>query len=147
MAPKWFSQEALPSLQMFLVVTLVSTIFGAGFTRYAQLVDGSGAILDVLSIFGLWSLSAVLVLLAVLPIVLGYHLSYSYAIPFGTLFGAVSVVGIAYVGTPLSQLEKFGYALVIGFASALVLGTLAVIIGSAWKRTTLYTTRNGVQHE
>jgi hypothetical protein len=137
MVSDWLDQESLPSTQILLGVIFGSMVFGAGFTRYAQLVDGSGPVLDIVSVYGLWSIGVGLVLLAVLPTALGYNPSYSYAIPFGALFGAVSVVGIAYTGTPPSQLEKFGYGLVIGLASALVLGTLAVIIGSLWKRITL----------
>lgn len=65
----------------------------------------------------------------------GYSVSYSYAIPFGLLFGAVSVIGIAYTGQPPSQLEKFGYGLLIGSESALTLGTLAAVLGGLYQLT------------
>lgn len=136
MVPDWPNRISPPSLQKLLGVTVGSVLFGAGFIQYARVVNGSGPVLDVVSIFGLWSLTAVLVVIAGLPTAFGYNISYSYAISFGTLFGAVSVVGIAYVGAPPSQVEKFGYALVTGLISALVLGTLAVITGSILKRLT-----------
>jgi hypothetical protein len=106
-----------------------SIAFGVGFARYAELVDGSGPVLDPLSTFGLWSLSAVLVLVAALLPALGRGVTYSYAITFGAPFGAVSVIGIAYVGTRPSQLEVFGYATLIGIAAAIVLGTIAGVLG------------------
>lgn len=125
--------EALP-IRKLLGVILGSTMFGAGFVRYAQLIDGSGPVLDILAVYGLWSLSVIIIVVAASPTAWGYSVLYSYAIPFGLLFGAVSVIGIAYTGQPPSQLEKFGYGLLIGAGSALTLGTLAVILGTLWKQ-------------
>lgn len=82
-----------------------------------------------MSVFGLWGLSAVIIVVAALPTVCGYSVSYSYAIPSGLLFGAVSGIWIAYTGQLPSQVEKFGYGLLIGSGSALTLGTLATILG------------------
>jgi hypothetical protein len=118
-------------------VTAGSIAFGAGFARYAQVVDGSGPVLAPLSTFGLWSLGAVLVLVAALPPALGRRTAHSYAITFGTPFGAVSVVGVAYVGTPPSQLEVFGYAVLIGIAAAVVLGTMAEVLGVGLNRAVI----------
>ncbi len=126
-----------------LAALLASVLFGVGFARYAQLVDGSGPVLDVVSAFGLWGLAVALVLLAAIPTALGFTVAYSYAIPFGTVFGAVSVIGIAYVGTPPSQLEKFGYALAIGLSSALIFGTVAVGCGRLLNRIASRSTRAG----
>lgn len=135
MIPERLTRNVLPPIWKFLGVTLASTVCGAGFVRYAQLVDGGSPILEIASIFGLWSLSAVIIGVAALPTVRGYSVSYSYAISFGLLFGAVSVIGIAYTGQPPSQLEKFGYGLVIGLGSALTLGTLAVVLGVLYRQT------------
>lgn len=69
---------------------------------------------------------------------LGYNVFYSYAVPFGLLFGAVSVIGIAYTGSPPSQFEKFGYGVLFGCGSAIVFGTLGTILGAIWKRIIAY---------
>ena len=134
MLPDRFTRNAIPSIRKLLGVILGSTMFGAGFVRYVQLVDGGGPVLDILAVYGLWSLSAISIVVAALPTAWGYSVSYSYAIPFGLLFGAVSVTGIAYTGQPPSQLEKFGFGLLIGVGSALTLGTLAAILGTLWKQ-------------
>jgi FtsH-binding integral membrane protein len=111
-----------------------SIALGVGFARYAELADASGLVLDSLSTFGLWSMSAVLVLVAALPPALGRRVTYSYAITFGAPFGAVSVIGIVYVGTRPSQLGVFGYAALIGIAAAIVLGTIAGVPGVGLNR-------------
>jgi hypothetical protein len=134
MLPARFDHIRSPPIRGLLGVVLGSVAFGTGFVRYAQLVDGSGPLLDVLSVYGLWSLGAVLVVVAALPTALGYSGWYSFAVPFGLLFGAVSVIGIAYTGQPPSNLEKFGYGLLFGSGSALVLGTLAAVLGISLRR-------------
>lgn len=136
MGPDWSNRIPLPSLRAFLGVVLGSAVVGAGVARYAQLMDGSGPILDVVFVAGLWSAGGVLVVLAALPVALDYDVAYAYAISFGVLFGAVSVIGVAYTGQPPSQVAKFGYALLLGSGSALVPGTLAVLVGLLWKRLT-----------
>jgi hypothetical protein len=133
MLPDWLNRNAALPIRKLLGVILGSTMFGSGFVRYAQLADGSGPVLDILTVYGLWSLSAIIIVVAAFPTAWGYSVSYSYAIPFGLLFGAVSVIGIAYTGQPPSQLEKFGSGLLIGVGSALTLGTLAATLGTLWK--------------
>jgi len=134
MAPDWSDRLSLPSLRALFGVVLGSAVFGAGVARYTQIMDGSGPLLDVLFISGLWSAGAVLIVVAALPTALNYNASYSYAIAFGVLFGAVSVIGVAYTGQPPSQVEKFGYAFLLGIGSALVLGTLAASVGFLWNQ-------------
>lgn len=134
MLPDWADYVSLPSLRALLAVVLGSAVFGAGLARYAQVMDGGGPLLDVLFVSGLWSAGAALVVVAALPTAYGYNASFSYAIAFGVLFGAVSVIGVAYTGQPPSQVEKFGYAFRLGVGSALVLGTLAASAGHLWNR-------------
>lgn len=134
MAPDWSDRLSLPSLRALLGVVLGSAVVGAGLARYAQIMDGSGPLLDVLFVSGLWSAGAVLIILAALPTALNYNVSYSYAIAFGVLFGAVSIIGMATTQPPMAQMEKFGYAVLLGIGSALVLGTLAATGGHLWNR-------------
>lgn len=134
MAPDWFDRLSIPSLRALLGVIFGSAIFGAGLARYAQIMDGSGPLLDVLYVSGLWSVGVVVVVVAALPTAVGYNASYSYAIAFGLLFGAVSVIGVATTQPPMAQMEKFRYAVLLGAGSALVLGTLATIGGHLWNR-------------
>lgn len=132
MSPDWSDRLSLPPLRVLLGVILGSAVFGAGLARYTQIMDGSGPLLDVLFVSGLWSVGAVVVVVAALPIAFGYSISYSYAIAFGVLFGAVSVVGVAATQPPMAQVEKFRYAFLLGVGSALVLGTLAASVGLLW---------------
>lgn len=134
MIPDWSDRLSIPPLRALLLVVLGSAVFGAGLARYAQVMEGSGPLLDVLFVSGLWSVGGVLVVVAALPTAFGYNASYSYAIAFGVLFGAVSVIGVATTQPPMAQVEKFGYAFLLGVGSALLLGTLAVIGGHLWSR-------------
>jgi len=130
----WSGRLALPSLPAFLGVVLGSAVFGAGIARYAQIPEGSGALLDVLFVSGLWSVGAVLIVVAALPTALNYNATYSYAIAFGVLFGAVSVTGVATTQPPMALMEKFRYAILLGAGSAIVLGTLAAVGGRLCNR-------------
>jgi len=134
MFPEWSDRLSLPSLRAILGVVLGSAVFGAGLARYAQIMDGSGPLLDVLFVSGLWSVGVLVVIIAALPTAVGYNASSSYAIVFGLLFGVVSVIGVATTQPPMAQMEKFGYAVLLGAGSALVLGTLAAISGHLWNR-------------
>jgi multidrug transporter EmrE-like cation transporter len=143
MVPDRFIPNARPPVGRLLAVVLGTALFGAGFARYAQLTDGSGPVLGMLYVFGLWSLGAVSIAVAAVPAARGYSVSYSYAIQFGLLFGAVSVIGIAYTGQPPSQLERFGYGLLLGGVSALTLGTLAAVLGVLYRQTVAAFRRRG----
>jgi len=145
MPSDWFDRLSLPSLRVLLGVVLGSAVFGAGVARYAQIMDGSGPLLDVLFVSGLWSVGMLVVIIAALPTAVGYNASYSYAIVFGLLFGAVSVIGVATTQPPMAQMEKFGYAVLLGAGSALVLGTLAAIGGRLWKRLIVRRFRGNAQ--
>ncbi|MCD2203872.1 hypothetical protein [Halobacterium sp. KA-6] len=132
MSPDWSDRLSLPPLRALLGVILGSAVFGAGLTRYAQIMDGSGPLLDVLFVSGLWSVGVTVVIIAALPTAVGYNALYSYAIVFGLLFGVVSVIGVATTQPPMAQMEKFRYAFLLGAGSALVLGTLAASVGLLW---------------
>lgn len=146
MSPGWSDGLSLPSLRALLGVIFGSAVFGAGLARYAQIMDGNGPLLDVLFVSGLWSAGAVLIIVAALPTAVGHNAAYSYAIAFGVLFGAVSVIGVATTQPPMAQVAKFRYAVLFGAGSALVLGTLAAIGGHLWNRLIDRRLRRDAQH-
>ncbi|WP_256300225.1 hypothetical protein [Haloarchaeobius salinus] len=116
------------------VVAMVAGLFGVGFERYASAAGREDPLLELLSVFGVWSFVAVLVLLAAVPTANHRDPWYSVGIAFGFAAAATYATGWPYALSTPTPVEKLWAALFVGLVAVLLVGLPAVGLGLCWRR-------------
>lgn len=115
-------------------VAMVAGLFGVGFDRYASAAGREDPLLDLLSVLGVWSFVAVLVVLAAVPTANRRDPWYSVGIAFGFAAGATYATGWPYALSTPTTVEKLWVALFVGLVAVLLVGLPAVALGLGWRR-------------
>lgn len=129
-----FERPVVDRLGRTVTVAVVAGIFGVGFDRYAAAAGREDPLLDLLTVFGVWSFVAVLVVLAAVPTANRRDPWYSVGIAFGFAAAATYATGWPYALSTPTVVEKLWAALFVGLVAVLLVGLPAVGLGLCWRR-------------
>lgn len=117
-----------------LAFGLCGLLLGTALVRYARAVDGGGPLLDLLTVLGVWSFLAVLVVVAAVPTASRRDPRYSVLLAGGFAAGSTYAAGWPYAMSTPGVTERLQAALFVGLVGALLVGLPAVGLGLLWRR-------------